>query len=130
MGSDGTILGVIIAVIGVIGAVLVARVSTPQSPRVVPPPPAAPPEVQLPAGHEGLLVSPEIWTHFSGRIGGLEAKVDHLTELVEHQTERNTLLDKWLRLAMRIIRRQARTLRQNGLPQEQIPQELIPFSID
>jgi hypothetical protein len=129
MDSDGTVLGVIVAVIGVIGAVLVAWMSTSRPARRSDPPgPAV--EGAPPVGHEGLLVSPEIWTHFSGRIGGLEAKVDHLTELVEHQTERNTLLDKWLRMAMRIIRRQARTLRQNGLPQEQIPQELIPFSID
>jgi len=125
MGGDSTVLGVIIAVVGVVGSVLVARISTPRSPT---PRPDAPPAA-LPPG-EGLSVSPEIWRSLSGRISELETKVAGLTEAVSKQTERVTFLERLLRTAMRIIRQQQRTLRRAGLPDEEIPRVLLPYSID
>lgn len=122
MGSDSTILGVIIAVIGTIGSVLVARISAPRAHRPEPEAPAA-----LPAG-DGLKVSPEIWRDLSGRISELDAKVSHLTEVVERQTEQVTFLERLLRTAMRIIRRQQATLRRAGLPEEPIPAILMPYA--
>ncbi|WP_327169576.1 hypothetical protein [Streptomyces subrutilus] len=123
MGSDGTVLGVVIAVVGVIGSVLVARVSAPRSQPAGHP---EPPDEGAPA----LEVSPEIFQHFSGRIRGLEDKVDHLTDLVEAQTVRVSTLEKLLRMAMRIVRRANRRLRAAELEVEPIPAELIPYSIE
>lgn len=124
MGGDSTVLGVIIAVVGVVGSVLVARISTPKGPAI---PPVDPPA--LPPGEE-LSVSPQIWAHFSGKITTLEGKVDRLTELVERQSERVSFLERLLRMAMRIIRQQSRTLRRAGLPDEEVPLILRPYSID
>lgn len=128
MGAESTVLGVVIAVVGVIGSVLVARVSAPKGPRGggvavydesdEDRPPAA------------LEVSPEIWVHFSGKISGLEAKVDHLTTLVEAQTIRVTTLERLLRQAMRLLRSAHRQLRAAGTDPEPVPAELIPYSID
>jgi hypothetical protein len=123
MGSDGTVLGVIIAVVGVVGSVLVARISTPRQP-------IEPPQFGDAPSHDELQVSPEIWRHFSGKISTLETKVDHLTDLVEKQTERVTTLTQLVRMAMRIVRQQSRTLRRAGLPDEPVPDVLIPYSID
>lgn len=127
MGGDSTVLGVIIAVVGVFGSVLVAKISTPKQRPSEQDTPAALPA--LPAGGE-LAVSPEIWRDLSGRISELDAKVSHLTEVVERQTERVTFLERLLRTAMRIIRQQQRTLRRAGLPDEEIPRVLLPYSID
>ncbi|MFG2976313.1 hypothetical protein ACGFYY_25435 [Streptomyces sp. NPDC048331] len=125
MGTEGTVLGVVIAVVGVIGSVLVARVSAPR------PAPAGPPvDLDDDRGTPALEVSPEIWTHFSGRIRGLEDKVDHLTELVEAQTIRVTALEKLLRQAMRLLRRAHQQLRVKGHEPDPVPPELIPYSID
>lgn len=125
MGSDSTVLGVVIAVVGVIGSVLVARVSAPR-------PAAAGPVGDLdderPPG--ALEVSPEIWQHFSGKITTLEGKVDHLTDLVEAQTTRLTRLERLLRQAMRLLRSAHKQLRGAGLEPEPVPPELIPYSID
>ncbi|MFJ9952330.1 hypothetical protein [Kitasatospora sp. NPDC091207] len=128
MGGDGagTVLGVVIAVTGVIGSVLVARVSTPRRSLES----TAPSEVPQVPGHDELQASPEIWQHFSGRISGLESKVDHLTDLVEQQTERVTTLTQLVRMAMRIVRQQSRTLRRSGLQDEPVPDVLIPYSIE
>ncbi|MFD3802657.1 hypothetical protein ACFWTC_03290 [Streptomyces sp. NPDC058619] len=130
MGTEGTVLGVVIAVVGVIGSVLVARVSAPKGPQspVHGPPAAAEGDDDRAPG--ALEVSPQIWSHFSGKITTLEAKVDHLTELVEHQTIRVSTLEKLLRQAMRVIRRANRRLRTAELEPEPIPPELIPYSID
>ncbi|MFD0353524.1 hypothetical protein ACFVHW_07205 [Streptomyces sp. NPDC127110] len=125
MGGESTVLGVVIAVVGVIGSVLVARMSAPRAIRPVPT--AGPVEDEE---RPALEVSPEIWAHFSGRIRGLEDKVDHLTELVEAQTVRVTTLERLLRQAMRIIRQANRRLRGAGLEPETVPPELIPYSID
>jgi hypothetical protein len=123
MGTDQTVLGVVIAVVGVIGSVLVARISMPRAA-----PTAAP--LEPVEGGPALEVSPEIWTHMSGKITTLEAKVDHLTELVEHQTVRVSTLERLLRQAMRVIRRCNSRLRKAGLDPEPVPPELIPYSID
>lgn len=122
MGAENSILGVIIAVLGLMGAVLVAWISRPREPRM-------PAELPATAGDD-LSVSPQILVYFSGRIETLEGKVDHLTALVEQQTERVGFLERLLRTAMRIIRAQSRTLRKAGLPDEQIPAVLMPYSID
>ncbi|RDG37978.1 hypothetical protein [Streptomyces corynorhini] len=117
MDSEGTVLGVIIAVVGVIGAVLVARVSTPR-------PAAGAPEDDADA--DELRVSPEIWRRFEV----LEQKVDHLTSIVEHQKEKVTALERLLRMAMRIVRRANVRLVARQEPPEEIPTELIPYSLD
>ncbi|MCX5587532.1 hypothetical protein [Streptomyces erythrochromogenes] len=124
MGAESTVLGVVIAVVGVIGSVLVARVSAPR------PAPAGPP-VDLDDDRPPVLeVSPDLFQHFSGRIRGLEDKVDHLTELVEAQTIRVTALEKLLRQAMRLLRRAHQQLRVKGHEPDPVPPELIPYSID
>lgn len=116
MGGDGTVLGVVIAVVGVVGSVLVARVSAPR----------ATPEGEDPRDVAELRVSPEIWDRFAV----LEAKVDHLTVLVEEKKEQVTTLERLLRMAMRIVRRANRRLVRGGAPPEEVPRELIPYSID
>jgi hypothetical protein len=129
-GSAPTVLGVVISVVGVIGSVVVARISTPK-PK---------PDDQAAVGSStpsstagtgsGLQVSPEIWRDLLARITGLETEVRSLKDAVELQTGKVTWLERQLRAAMRIIRAQSRTLRRNGLPDEQIPDTLIPYSID
>ncbi|MGW2260260.1 hypothetical protein ACWCXE_20960 [Streptomyces sp. NPDC001780] len=116
MESDGTVLGVIIAVVGVVGSVLVARVSTPR------------PAAGALEGDDGdeLRVSPEIWRRFEV----LEQKVDHLTTLVETKKAEVSALERLLRMAMRIIRRANRRLAARQAPPEEIPLELVPYSID
>lgn len=121
MGGDGTVLGVVIAVVGVIGAVLVARISAPRTA----------PDRHGPEGDDlrdvsELRVSPEIWERFAA----LEAKVDHLTELVEKKKDEVTTLERLLRMAMRIVRRANRRLVRGGAPPEEVPRELIPYSIE
>ncbi|MFJ2259458.1 hypothetical protein ACIOKD_14150 [Streptomyces sp. NPDC087844] len=121
MGSEDTVLGVIIAVVGAIGAVLVARVSTPRAG-----PPAVGGAAEEPRESGELKVSPEIWARFET----LEAKVDHLTVLVEQQKEKVTTLERLLRMAMRIIRRANRRLAARQELPEEVPRELVPYSID
>lgn len=127
MSTDGTIFGIVIAVIGLIGSVLVARISTPSdraerlaSERTLP----------LEAGDRTstpeLRVSPEIWRRFAI----LEEKVDHLTALVETQKEKVSSLERLLRMAMRVIRRANRRLTASQQTPEEIPRELIPYSIE
>ncbi|MDX3087205.1 hypothetical protein PV620_30335 [Streptomyces sp. ME02-6978a] len=121
MDSDGTVLGVAIAVIGAIASVLVAKVSSPRPDadgRVL--------EVEEPRDGAELRVSPEIWKRFAV----LEAKVDRLTAIVEAQKEKVTRLERLLRMAMRIIRRANRRLTARQELPEEIPRELIPYSID
>ena len=126
MGTEGTVLGVAIAVVGGICSVLVARISAPRSPG---------PQVQVPAAEEGdpppgLQVSPEIWAYMSGRFATLEEKVDNLTVLVETKKAEVSALERLLRSAMRIIRRANRRLVARGETAEEIPRELIPYSIE
>lgn len=117
MDGDGTVLGVVIAVVGAIASILVAKVSTPR------------PGVEVEEGGRDageLRVSPEIWERFAV----LEAKVDHLTALVEQKKEEVSSLERLLRSAMRIIRRANRRLVARQETPEEIPRELVPYSID
>ncbi|MFF3310468.1 hypothetical protein [Streptomyces sp. NPDC002952] len=119
MGDEGTVLGVVIAVLGLIGSVLVARISAPRDRTALD---RAGDELD-----EGeLRVSPEIWRRFSV----LEEKVDHLTRIVEQQREKVSTLERLLRMAMRIIRRANRRLAAAKELPEDIPRELIPYSVD
>lgn len=127
MGAESTVLGVVIAVVGVIGSVLVAKVSAPK-PAPVGPVLAAEADEERPP--PVLEVAPEIWQHMSGKITTLEGKVDHLTALVEAQTVKVSTLEKLLRQAMRLLRSAHRQLRAAGTTPEPVPPELIPYSID
>ncbi|MFJ3587548.1 hypothetical protein ACIQUY_29170 [Streptomyces sp. NPDC090231] len=124
MGADSGVLGVVIAVVGVIGSILVARISTPRD--------RDPDDDREPAIEGGsprsneLKVSPEIWRRFTV----LEGKVDHLTALVEEQRTKVSTLERLLRLSMRIIRRANRRLYAAELPTEEVPAELVPYSIE
>lgn len=125
MGAESTVLGVVIAVVGVIGSVLVARVSAPKPLRAGPAGPAVAAE-----GPPVLEVAPEIFSHFAGRIRSLEDKVDNLTAAFEAQTVRVSTLERLLRQAMRIIRAANKRLRAAGVDPEPIPTELVVYSID
>ncbi|MGQ4349676.1 hypothetical protein [Streptomyces sp. SAS_275] len=117
--GESTVLGVVIAVIGLVGSVLVARISAPRDRPAL--------ERLADEPEEGeLRVSPEIWRRFSV----LEEKVDHLTEIVEQQKEKVGALERLLRMAMRIIRRANRRLAAAHEVPEEIPRDLIPYSID
>ncbi|MFE2747303.1 hypothetical protein ACFXKX_23745 [Streptomyces scopuliridis] len=121
MGGDGSILGVVIAIVGVIGAILVARISNPRDDERE----REPADADERRAAE-LKVSPEIWRRFTV----LETKVDHLTEIVEEQRTKVSTLERLLRLAMRIIRRANRRLHAAELPTEEVPAELVPYSIE
>ncbi|MDQ1037285.1 cytochrome c556 [Streptomyces sp. V3I8] len=117
--GESTVQGVIIAVLGLIGSVLVAKISTPRERTAL--------ERMTDEPEEGeLRVSPEIWRRFSV----LEEKVDHLTAIVEQQKEKVTHLERLLRMAMRIIRRANRRLAVHQEAPEEIPRELVPYSFD
>ncbi|MFD5631572.1 hypothetical protein [Streptomyces sp. NPDC127072] len=122
MGGEGTIPTVIIAVLGLIGSVLVARISAPRDrtalERAV--------DDADETDRDDLKVSREIWRRFSV----LEEKVDHLTAIVEQQKEKVGHLERLLRMAMRIIRRANRRLAGHQELPEEIPRELIPYSVD
>ncbi|MEU8538359.1 hypothetical protein OH540_21385 [Streptomyces sp. BPPL-273] len=109
-----------IAVVGAFASVMVAKISTPK------PGGERPAEDDDSRDAPELRVSPEIWQRFAV----LEAKVDHLTELVEQKKEEVTKLERLLRAAMRIIRRANRRLAARQETPEEIPRELIPYSID
>ncbi|MFD7858348.1 hypothetical protein ACFV6B_29305 [Streptomyces microflavus] len=125
--SGSTVEGVIVAVLGLIGAVLVARISTPRE-RPAPASSAAEGGGELPP--PGLQVSPEIWDYVSTRFATLEAKVDNLTTVVETKKVEVITLERLLQSAMRIIRRANRRLVARGEVAEEIPRELVPYSID
>ncbi|GAA2971392.1 hypothetical protein [Streptomyces enissocaesilis] len=117
--GEGTVLGVVIAIVGVIGSVLVARISTPVSATAL--------ERETDeAEQDELKVSREIWRRFSV----LEDKVDHLTSIVEAQKEKVSTLERLLRMAMRIIRRANRRLDAVHELPEEIPRELVPYTVD
>jgi predicted site-specific integrase-resolvase len=122
MGDEGAITTVIIAVLGLVGSVLVARISAPQErtalERAV--------DDADEADRDDLKVSREIWRRFSV----LEDKVDRLTLIVEQQKEKVTYLERLLRMAMRLVRRANRRLATHGELPEEVPRELVPYSID
>ncbi|MFE4691280.1 hypothetical protein ACFRH6_14620 [Streptomyces sp. NPDC056749] len=127
MGAENGLLGVVIAIVGVVGSVLVARISNPRRRDQDDERDEREPTVEggNPQSTE-LKVSPEIWRRFTV----LEQKVDHLTALVEEMRERVSALERLLRLAMRIIRRANRRLRAAELPPEEVPAELVRYSIE
>ncbi|MFI6639937.1 hypothetical protein [Streptomyces sp. NPDC050504] len=125
--GEGSVLGVVIAVVGMVGSVLVARISSPRA-RVVGPP------VEEDETAGPLAVSPEIWTQLNSKITTLEGEVAAVrreaTEAAVLYSSRVSLLEGLLRQAMRIIRRTNRRLTGAGLPPEEVPADLIPYSID
>ncbi|MFF7851938.1 hypothetical protein ACFZDF_30765 [Streptomyces sp. NPDC007910] len=124
MNSGDNLYTVLVAAAGLLGAVYTAKAG----PRTDAP--AMAPAVPEDERDGALEVSPEIWSHFNGKINVLEGKVDHLTDLVERQTVRVGALERLLRQAMRIIRRANRRLVARGEVAEEIPAELVPYSID
>ncbi|MEW5658369.1 hypothetical protein ABGT92_23985 [Streptomyces cinereoruber] len=125
MNSGDNLYTVLVAAAGLLGAVYTAKAGPrSDSPAIAP----AIPDEDRDGG--ALEVSPEIWSHFNGKITVLEGKVDHLTDLVERQTVRVSALERLLRQAMRIIRRANRRLVARGEVAEEIPAELVPYSID
>lgn len=117
--GESTVMGVVIAVIGLVGSVLVARISTPRERSAL--------ERMADEPEEGeLRVSPEIWRRFSV----LEEKVDHLTAIVEQQKEKVTGLERLLRIAMRIVRHANRRLVAVHEIPEEVPRDLVPYSVD
>ncbi|MFE6482387.1 hypothetical protein ACFVGN_05530 [Streptomyces sp. NPDC057757] len=112
-----------IAVVGAIASILVAKVSTPRGVSA-----GADRAVEGEDARDAgeLRVSPEIWERFAV----LEAKVDHLTQLVEQKKEEVTTLERLLRMAMRVVRRANRRLARVGQVPEEVPRELVPYSID
>jgi hypothetical protein len=120
MGPDSGLWAAVVAVVGLLGAVYTGR----HGPKAAGGefPPAAPAEVVEISGQ--LQVSPAIWQDMQGKIGQLERKVDHLTELMEQGIGRENRLRELLRTAMQILRRANRRLEAAGLPEEPVPSEL------
>ncbi|MFC8171220.1 hypothetical protein [Streptomyces sp. NPDC057325] len=124
-GNGDNLYSVLIAIATALGVVYTAKAGPrTDAPAVAPPVP----EEDRDGG--ALEVSPEIWSSLNGKISALEGKVDHLTVLVEQQTVRVGALERLLRQAMRIIRRANRRLAARGEVPEEIPRELVPYSID
>lgn len=110
MGSESSVLGVVIAVVGVVGSVLVARISNPRHAQQNTPP----------AGDaEGLRIPAEMWQ----RLTVLERTVDE-------QRDQIVELDRMLRQAVRLLSRANWRLRANRLPADPIPSELASHSLD
>lgn len=119
----------LIALVVVLGGIYAGRRGSADPPAAVPP---APTPVPLPHGAtpEQLQVSAEVWAWFNDRIASLEAKVDHLTELIEAGTVRESRLERLLRIAVRALTRANKKLRRAQLDEEPMDRELIPYSID
>jgi hypothetical protein len=111
----------VVALIGVLGAILTGRHGPPVSGEIQSSDPANVVEI---SGQ--LQVSPAIWQDMQGKIEKLERKVDHLTDLMEQGVGRENKLRELLRAAMQIIRRANRRLGDAGLPEEPVPAELTP----
>ncbi|MEU5596707.1 hypothetical protein [Streptomyces sp. NPDC020298] len=122
MGPDSGLWGAVVALIGLIGAIYTGR----RGPAPKELPPAAAVELVEASGGQ-LQVSPAIWRDMQGKIGKLEEKVDHLTELVEQSQGRETRLRDLLQTAMRIVRRANTRLTATGQPEEPVPHELTPY---
>ncbi|MFF7365604.1 hypothetical protein [Streptomyces sp. NPDC008125] len=122
MGGENGLLGVVIAVVGVVGSVLVARISNPKRDQDDDEPAV---EAAAPRPTE-LKVSPEIWD----RVVRLESQMEHLTAVVADLSSKVSTLDRLLRQALRILRRANRRLRAADLQPEEVPAELVPYSIE
>ncbi|MFF2383784.1 hypothetical protein [Streptomyces sp. NPDC058108] len=124
MGADSGIWGAIVALIGLAGAIYTGRRGPGPKPGEIPVPAAV--ELVEAAGGQ-FQVSPAIWRDMNEKIGKLEQKVDHLTEVVEQGQGRENRLRELLRAAMRVIRRANSRLEKAGLPEEPVPAELTPY---
>lgn len=123
MDASSGLWGAVVALIGLVGAIYTGR-RGPGGPRGEIPA-SAPAEVVEISGQ--LQVSPAIWQDMQGKIDRLEQKVERLTVVVEESMTRESKLRELLRLAMQVIRRANRRLRDNGQPEEPVPSELVPF---
>lgn len=121
MGGENGLLGLAIAVVSAAGAVAVAYVGKRRSEVM---------EARNEGTADGLQVSARIWEEFSTRVARLERQVVDLQQAVEEKTAEVNLLKRLLRLAMRVLRRANRRLTAVAQPAEEVPQELIPYSID
>ncbi|MET9096258.1 hypothetical protein ABZX72_29685 [Streptomyces cyaneofuscatus] len=125
MDTENGLLTLAVAVIGGGCTVLAARWS-----RVRPAP--ADPDEEDKADLE--VVSPRIWDQLNGRIGTLEAEIVEVrreaTAAARAYADELTGRERLLRQAMRIIRRANRRLVARDEAPEEIPRELIPYSID
>lgn len=127
MGAEGSITTIVIAVLGLVGSVLVARISAPRDRSPLERSPLERHADEVDAGdRDDLKVSREIWRRFSV----LEDKVDRLTAIVEEQREKVSHLERLLRMALRIVRRANRRLASHGELPEEVPRDLVPYSID
>jgi len=122
MDASSGLWGAVVAAIGLLSLLVTGR----RGPREVPPPAGT---AQDPTP-EQLQVSPAIWKDMRGEIRELRTKVDHLTDVVEQGSTRERSLREHLRMAMKVIRRANRRLRAAGQPEEPVPVELIPYSLD
>ncbi|MFJ9979714.1 hypothetical protein [Streptomyces cyaneofuscatus] len=124
MDTENGLLTLAVAVIGGGCTVLAARWSR------VRPAPADPDEEDK----DLEVVSPRIWDQLNGRIGTLEAEIVEVrreaTVAAQAYAEELTGRERLLRQAMRIIRRANRRLVARNEAPEEIPRELIPYSID
>ncbi|MFJ9633849.1 hypothetical protein ACIRU8_39755 [Streptomyces sp. NPDC101175] len=124
MGADSGVWGAVVALIGLIGAFYTGRRGPGPSPQEIP----AATAVELAEASGGQLqVSPAIWRDMNDKIGKLEQKVDHLTDVVEQGQGRENRLRELIRSAMKTLRRANSRLAAHGLPEEPVPAELTPY---
>ncbi|MFJ5644021.1 hypothetical protein [Streptomyces sp. NPDC093223] len=124
MGADSGIWGAVVALIGLAGAIYTGRRGPGPKPGEIP----APTAVDLVEAAGGQLqVSPAIWRDMNEKIGKLETKVDHLTDVVEQGQGRENRLRELLRAAMKVIRRANNRLAAADLPEEPVPADLTPY---
>lgn len=107
MGADA-VAGVVVALCGA----LTGLFSVMQSRRAG----STAADVQQQVAAPPLTISPLLHTEY--------------TERLELAAGRETRLQELLRTSLRLVRRQNRRLAQAGLETEQVPAELIPYSID
>lgn len=120
MDASSGVWGAVIALIGLISMLTTGR----RGPRDLPP------GAEQGSDKEQLQVSPQIWGRLNDRIGELERKVDHMTAVLEEGQVRESKLRDLLRMAMKVIRQANRRLHAAGQPEEPVPAELIPYSLD
>ncbi|MGW9437923.1 hypothetical protein [Streptomyces sp. NPDC055607] len=132
MAAENGLLTLLVALIGGGCTLLAARWS-----RIRP----APTQETEDEKDEELQVSPRIWDQLNGRIGALETEVAEVrreanaaahayTEKLRESSDQIVGLERLLRQAMRIVRRANRRLAARNEVPEEIPRELVPYSID